>query len=64
MEKKEKMGFRLTRELLEQMKRYKEQHPHTLKEIMEEEQEELWRQATECVKKLSEIQTRVVELLP
>jgi len=64
MEKKEKMGFRLTRELLEQMKLYKEQHPHTLKEIMEEEQEELWRQATECVKKLSEIQTRVVELLP
>lgn len=64
MEKKEKKGFRLTRKLLEQMKLYNEQHPRTPREIMETEQEDLWSQATECVKKLSEIQTRIVELLP
>ena len=38
--------------------------PHTRREIMEEEQSELWKRATKCVKKLSEVQKRVVELLP
>lgn len=38
--------------------------PHTFKEIMEEEQQDLWLQATESVKKLIEMQKRVVELLP
>ncbi|WP_091843240.1 hypothetical protein [Prevotella sp. ne3005] len=38
--------------------------PHTLKEIMEVEQRNLWLQATESVKKLTEVQKRVVELLP
>ena len=40
------------------------QSPHTLKEIMEEEQQDLWLQATASVKKLTEVQKRVVELLP
>ena len=38
--------------------------PHTLKEIMEVDQQDLWLQATESVKKLTEVQKRVVELLP
>ena len=38
--------------------------PHTLREIMEVEQRDLWLQATESVKKLTEVQKRVVELLP
>lgn len=37
---------------------------HTLKEIMEVDQQELWFQATECVKNLSEVQSRIVRLLP
>ena len=40
------------------------EEPYTRREIMEEEQSELWKRATECVKKLSEVQKRVVELLP
>jgi len=38
--------------------------PHTLREIMEVEQRDLWLQAKESVKKLTEVQKRVVELLP
>ena len=38
--------------------------PYTSREIMEDEQQELWFQATESVKKLTEVQKRVVELLP
>lgn len=37
--------------------------PYTSREIMEDEQQELWFQATESVKKLTEVQKRVVELL-
>lgn len=39
-------------------------YSHTLKEIMEVDQQELWLQATECVKKMSEVQRCIVELLP
>ena len=37
---------------------------YTLKEIMEGEQSELWNQAKESVKTLTEVQKRIVELLP
>ena len=38
--------------------------PYTRRGFMEYYGEELWEEATECVKKLSEVQKRVVELLP
>lgn len=38
--------------------------PYTRRGFMEYYGEELWKRATECVKKLSEVQKRVVELLP
>lgn len=37
---------------------------YTLRQKMELDQEDLWLQATESVKKLTEVQKRVVELLP
>ena len=37
---------------------------YTLKEIMENEQSELWNQAVTCVKVLSEVQKHIVDLLP
>lgn len=38
--------------------------PHTLKEIMEAELHDIWIRATESVTRLTEVQKRVVELLP
>lgn len=37
---------------------------YTLKEIMENEQSEIWNQAVTCVKVLSEVQKHIVDLLP
>ena len=37
---------------------------HTRREIMEYYEEELWEEAVKCVKRLSEVQKRVVNLLP